>query len=807
MYISTGEGFGQVNGFLNYPQNSQMQFSTGLGKPLCVVPKKVIVKHFLCREGDRLEISGVVGKPVTTDELRSAVEAAAIQAVRWLLKAANALKRSERAKGDNTQIFWEAFGTNPDFVPSWRPAGEKWNRGDIIRTRLLCAAKILAGGAIRYVAWGEKSCRFKKCTQPRNWDVFAYACPGEYLICFGNRFWLDFKEGNNADMASTMLHEALHIYFSTVKDPPDNKGRYGNVDCYERFVLRLNGTSEDKLPDFVQSGCALIPHMGDFSTSAPSRKFTGDGLGQIEKPANKVTNTVVKLRTATDIYASQSKIKELTDSNFWNIFYDLNKVLVVSFWSSSCASCNVVAEAMVNVANRFYKGPHGQVKFYHIRWDKKVNPKIYERFGFKSIPVVFFYYTTTGRPPTRECPLLEGSLPKLVKYSPQEVSKIFAPEEFLVRIRNILQQQKTAPDKAVRDRTQPTHWPSLADGLANGLADDPLNASLAAIKAALDLNPKLGYLPGSAARRQLEAAFAAVPQSAALEVTRQFLNQQGALEKLFRHRLHPITQQAMLRVLLNKAKEFQQQERERLRRMEAERQRQLLALNRRLCANLKQQDSLIDEVCRRTGEASDSCRTLRMEAIQARAQVRAQGVQCPNNPQRDGLQGLAQLQDSEDRQKSLDAIRKALQLNPVGGYLPGSLARRQLTAAFNAVPFTAACELLEELKNGTSFLGRLFRYRLHHLTQQQMLGILARKCSEQKEQLQAAEQRLKQLCVQQQELINRTRTAVKQLESSIERLCQATGEDSDQCQKSRFELLGNKLKLDDTIRSHQIRCP
>jgi hypothetical protein len=184
----------------------------------------------------------------------------------------------------------------------------------------------------------------------------------------------------------------------------------------------------------------------------------------------------------------------------------------------------------------------------------------------------------------------------------------------------------------VSDRDKPTH----GLGLANGLADSPLTQRLAAIKAALDLNPKRGYLPGSAARQQLEAAFAAVPQSAALELTNQFLNQQGALEKLFRHRLHPVTQKVMLSILLKKAKEFQQQERETLRRMEAERQqketerqRLILELNRKICANLKQEDSLIDEVCRQTGANSNSCRTLRAKTIQAREQMRSQGVQCP----------------------------------------------------------------------------------------------------------------------------------------------------------------------------------
>jgi thiol-disulfide isomerase/thioredoxin len=145
-------------------------------------------------------------------------------------------------------------------------------------------------------------------------------------------------------------------------------------------------------------------------------------------------NDFAPVRTAAQIYAAQSKVRELTDANFWNIFYDRDKVVVVHFWARSCPACNNVAEVMVKVADRCYTGPHGRVKFYHAQWDKKVNPKIYERFGFGAIPVVFFYYTSTGRPPARECPLLEASLPD----SSREIRRIFDPKEYLSRIQNIL---------------------------------------------------------------------------------------------------------------------------------------------------------------------------------------------------------------------------------------------------------------------------------------------------------------------------------------------------------------------------------
>lgn len=147
-------------------------------------------------------------------------------------------------------------------------------------------------------------------------------------------------------------------------------------------------------------------------------------------------NDVAPVRTAAQIYARQSKVRELTDANFWNLFYDRDKVVVVGFWSKSCPACNAVAEVMVKVADRYYQGPHGRVKFYHVQWDRKVNPKIYEQFGFKSIPVVFFYYTATGKPPTRECPLLEASLPE--GYSARDIQGLRDPDKYLARIENIL---------------------------------------------------------------------------------------------------------------------------------------------------------------------------------------------------------------------------------------------------------------------------------------------------------------------------------------------------------------------------------
>jgi thiol-disulfide isomerase/thioredoxin len=114
---------------------------------------------------------------------------------------------------------------------------------------------------------------------------------------------------------------------------------------------------------------------------------------------------------AKQIYAGQTGIKTLTDSDFWNIFKDRNKVQVVSFWSDTCRPCDKVATILASVAGNYRRTFFGRlVNFNQIQWDPKVNPQIFQRFGLKGTPVVYFYYTATGQPPGRTAPLLEGSL-------------------------------------------------------------------------------------------------------------------------------------------------------------------------------------------------------------------------------------------------------------------------------------------------------------------------------------------------------------------------------------------------------------
>ena len=148
---------------------------------------------------------------------------------------------------------------------------------------------------------------------------------------------------------------------------------------------------------------------------------------------------------AEDYYGNQTKVRELTDANFWNIFYDRNKVVVVDFWAKWCRPCDDVAKVMVSLANRYSAGPYARlVKFFHIQWDVSVNPKIATRFGFRFLPVIYFYYTSTGRPPTKAAPLLEGSLAG-GELGSQFEEKMHNPDEYIQRIGSILRRHGHLP--------------------------------------------------------------------------------------------------------------------------------------------------------------------------------------------------------------------------------------------------------------------------------------------------------------------------------------------------------------------------
>lgn len=171
------------------------------------------------------------------------------------------------------------------------------------------------------------------------------------------------------------------------------------------------------------------------------------------------------------------------------------------------------------------------------------------------------------------------------------------------------------------------------------------------------------------------------------------------------------------------------------------------------------------------------------------------------------VRAFGEPRDTSDTGRSLEAIRKALDLNPIGGYVKGSAARKKLDDALKSVPITSALEIFNQLKNRQDPLGRLFQYRLHDATKPIVLNILWAKHLEQQRIHKEVQDVVKRLCEDQKTSIESVRIALKTFESTVERVCQTSGENSDACQEKRFELLEAKTRHEDAIRSHAIRCP
>jgi len=169
-------------------------------------------------------------------------------------------------------------------------------------------------------------------------------------------------------------------------------------------------------------------------------------------------------------------------------------------------------------------------------------------------------------------------------------------------------------------------------GFSQVPAPNEMQKSLDAILKALELNPAGGYVKGTAARRQLEQAFASVPECSALQLGLRLTGTDGPLEKLFRYRLAAPTRIEMLQILVNKAQACQQKKKDELRRRQIQADKdaeEVRRLTQVLCATSKEIDAAAQEICRRAGEGSATCLTVRAQALAGREQNRAAGIRCP----------------------------------------------------------------------------------------------------------------------------------------------------------------------------------
>jgi hypothetical protein len=196
---------------------------------------------FSCSAAERAQVAAVLARPgVTVGQLRNAVAASIAQARREATAAARLLRAHPRA-ANTTRVFRGVFNVPPTFVPDWRPANARWrDLGDLVAIRLERAASILGGGHMRLFCWGSAA-HCAECTGAPTTYRACSSYRGSYRICIGREWWQWFRQGRRGFMASTLLHEALHVYFvlehhrAAIGRPSDN-----NPHCYDTLVARLN---------------------------------------------------------------------------------------------------------------------------------------------------------------------------------------------------------------------------------------------------------------------------------------------------------------------------------------------------------------------------------------------------------------------------------------------------------------------------------------------------------------------------------------------------------------------------------------
>jgi hypothetical protein len=127
-------------------------------------------------------------------------------------------------------------------VPEWRPANASWrDLGDLVAIRLQRAAAILGGGHMHLFCWGSTA-HCPECTSAPTTYRACSSYRGSYRICIGQEWWKWFREGDHGFMASTLLHEALHVYFVLMHERAAiGRPSVTNMYCYDTLVARLHG--------------------------------------------------------------------------------------------------------------------------------------------------------------------------------------------------------------------------------------------------------------------------------------------------------------------------------------------------------------------------------------------------------------------------------------------------------------------------------------------------------------------------------------------------------------------------------------
>jgi hypothetical protein len=211
----------------------ELELGTHLAQPL--------TSGFSCTNAERAQVRTVLGRAVTVAELRRAVGTAVVQAQHDARAASRALRARPRSVR-TSRIFRSIFNVPPTFVPAWRPRNASWpDLGALVALRIENGSRILGGGYMHFFCWGSAA-RCPECNEPPSSYRACSSYRGRHHICLGREWWKWYRDGHGGFMASTLLHEAMHIYFrlehhkATVGRPSVN-----NMYCYDILVAILSG--------------------------------------------------------------------------------------------------------------------------------------------------------------------------------------------------------------------------------------------------------------------------------------------------------------------------------------------------------------------------------------------------------------------------------------------------------------------------------------------------------------------------------------------------------------------------------------
>jgi hypothetical protein len=203
-----------------------------------------IVRHLLCSAKQSEALQKLLGQPFTVDQVRDMITAAAGEAAMIARQAVKKLGSSAPSP-DLDNLFVDCFGVGRKHIPTWRPAGETWNVGGVVRTRFERAARTLTGGSIHYSCYGTPW-KSKRPDDPTNYAIGVKG--GKYRIGFGEFFWREWKYGSASSPPAFLLGAALIIYFGPMMTGRPDAPKTVRIFSYQRFAFTLAGL---ELPTWV----------------------------------------------------------------------------------------------------------------------------------------------------------------------------------------------------------------------------------------------------------------------------------------------------------------------------------------------------------------------------------------------------------------------------------------------------------------------------------------------------------------------------------------------------------------------------